>query len=52
MRNRHRNSIEPYRVPDPSTKINAKWSNEELLLGVQGKVRGVLSIADQKSIKI
>ena len=29
--------IEPYRVPDPTTRINARWTNEELLLAVQGK---------------
>jgi len=28
--------IEPYRVPDPTTRINARWTNEELLLAVQG----------------
>ncbi len=29
-------NVEPYRIPDPSTKLNARWTNEELLLGVQG----------------
>merc|ERR1712012_1122752 len=29
-------SIDPYRIPDASSKINAKWSQEEQLLGVQG----------------
>eukprot|EP00088_Acartia_fossae_P005578 TRINITY_DN1251_c0_g1_i10.p1 TRINITY_DN1251_c0_g1~~TRINITY_DN1251_c0_g1_i10.p1 ORF type:complete len:479 (-),score=95.51 TRINITY_DN1251_c0_g1_i10:1207-2643(-) len=29
--------IEPYRIPEPSaTRINARWSNEEHLLAVQG----------------
>jgi len=28
--------IEPYRVADPSTRINARWTNDELLLAVQG----------------
>ena len=28
--------IEPYRIPDASSKLNAKWSQEEQLLGVQG----------------
>ena len=35
-RNRDKTWFEPYRIPDPASKINAKWSNEELLLGVQG----------------
>jgi hypothetical protein len=35
-RNRDKITIEPYRIPDPATKINARWTNEELLLGVQG----------------
>ena len=30
--------IEPYRVPDPATRLNARWTNEELLLGVQGNL--------------
>jgi len=34
-RNMDRN-IDPYRIPDLSSKMNAKWSQEELLLGVQG----------------
>merc|ERR1712109_445154 len=29
-------SIDPYRIPDASSKINAKWTQEEQLLGVQG----------------
>jgi len=29
-------TIEPYRIPDASSKLNAKWSQEEQLLGVQG----------------
>jgi len=28
--------IAPYRIPDESSKINPKWSQEEQLLGVQG----------------
>jgi len=28
--------FEPYRVPEPSNRINARWTNEELLLAVQG----------------
>jgi len=29
--------LAPYRVlPDPANRINARWSNDELLLGVQG----------------
>jgi len=28
--------IGPYRIPDPTTRINVHWSNEELLLAVQG----------------
>jgi len=28
--------VEPYRVPDASGRINARWTNEELLLAVQG----------------
>lgn len=28
--------MEPYRVPDTSSRINARWTNEELLLAVQG----------------
>ena len=32
-----RKNIDPYKTPtDLTSKINAKWSNEELLLGVQG----------------
>jgi len=27
---------EPYRVPEPANRINARWTNEELLLAVQG----------------
>jgi len=34
-RNLDRN-IDPYRIPDASSKINAKWTQEEQLLGVQG----------------
>lgn len=34
-RNRDKN-VDPYRIPDPFSKINAKWTDEELLLGVQG----------------
>jgi hypothetical protein len=30
-------NVESYRIPDPATKHNARWTNEELLLGVQGK---------------
>lgn len=29
-------NVDPYRIPDPATRINARWTNEELLLGVQG----------------
>merc|ERR1712025_992632 len=32
-------SIDPYRIPDASSKINAKWSQEEQLLGVQGNFK-------------
>lgn len=35
-RNRDKTLIDPYRIPDPASKLNAKWTNEELLLGVQG----------------
>jgi len=36
-KSRDRTIIEPYKIPtDISSRINAKWSNEELLLGVQG----------------
>lgn len=28
--------FEPYRVPESSNRINARWTNEELLLAVQG----------------
>ena len=36
-KSRDRTSIEPYKIPtDITSRINAKWSNEELLLGVQG----------------
>jgi len=31
-----RDTVEPYRVPDASGRINARWTNEELLLAVQG----------------
>merc|ERR1719310_337952 len=27
---------DPYRVPEPANRINARWTNEELLLAVQG----------------
>lgn len=33
---RERDSVEPYRVPEPANRINARWTNEELLLAVQG----------------
>jgi len=36
-KSRDRIIIEPYKIPtDLSSRMNAKWSNEELLLGVQG----------------
>lgn len=36
-KSRDRSNIEPYKIPtDITSRINAKWSNEELLLGVQG----------------
>jgi len=28
--------FEPYRVPESANRINARWTNEELLLAVQG----------------
>jgi len=28
--------VEPYRVPESANRINARWTNEELLLAVQG----------------
>ncbi|XP_040568598.1 REST corepressor 1 isoform X2 [Lepeophtheirus salmonis] len=28
--------IEPYRIPTPENKFNARWKDDELLLGVQG----------------
>lgn len=33
-------TVEPYRIPNTSSpsKINAKWTQEEQLLGVQGKI--------------
>ncbi len=36
MRRTQNVKVEPYRIPDPATKLNARWTNEELLLGVQG----------------
>jgi len=37
QKSRNRTIVEPYEIPtDPSSTINAKWSNEEILLGVQG----------------
>ena len=37
-KSRDRSNIEPYKIPtDITSRMNAKWSNEELLLGVQGK---------------
>ena len=37
-KSRDRSNIEPYKIPtDITSSMNAKWSNEELLLGVQGK---------------
>ena len=36
-------SIDPYRIPDASSKINAKWSQEEQLLGVQGNSNSCLN---------
>jgi len=36
---RHRakaRDFEPYRVPESAYRINARWTNEELLLAVQG----------------
>ena len=30
--------VDPYRVPEPANRINARWTNEELLLAVQGVV--------------
>merc|ERR1711994_740823 len=36
-KSRDRSNIGPYKIPtDLTSRINAKWSNEELLLGVQG----------------
>lgn len=34
----HRDTAEPYKVPESTTssRINARWTNEELLLAVQG----------------
>ena len=31
--------VEPYRVPESANRINARWTNEELLLAVQGKLK-------------
>ena len=36
--------VEPYRVPESANRINARWTNEELLLAVQGKQNTVDSI--------
>ena len=39
---------DPYRVPEPANRINARWTNEELLLAVQGClkiIRVIYSIA-------
>merc|ERR1719414_1466722 len=37
LRRRARTSeVEPYRVPESANRINARWTNEELLLAVQG----------------
>jgi hypothetical protein len=44
-RNRDKSWIEPYRIPDPASKINARWTNEELLLGVQGKAASRAGLA-------
>ena len=34
-----RGNIAPYRIPESeSSKINPKWTQEEQLLGVQGKI--------------
>ena len=34
----HDRNVAPYRIPDQeSSKINPKWTQEEQLLGVQGK---------------
>jgi len=35
-RRTHTKDVAPYRIPDSPSKINAKWSQEELNLGVQG----------------
>ncbi len=33
--------IDPYRIPEPSaSRINARWTNDEHLLAVQGKIWG------------
>ena len=33
--------IDPYRIPEPSaSRINARWTNDEHLLAVQGETRG------------
>ena len=35
--------VEPYRIPEPSaTRINNRWSNDELLLAVQGEINFVI----------
>ena len=30
--------FDPYRVPESANRINARWTNEELLLAVQGRI--------------
>ena len=36
MRRARDKDFEPYRVPESVNRINARWTNEELLLAVQG----------------
>jgi len=38
---------ELYRCADNSAKINAKWTNEELLLAVQGMNGGMIRLEQQ-----
>lgn len=38
MRRARDKDFEPYRVPESVNRINARWTNEELLLAVQGKL--------------
>ena len=38
MRRARDKDFEPYRVPESVNRINARWTNEELLLAVQGDI--------------